>query len=197
MLSAETIEFIKTKFEKQLPEEFLLELQKNAKLVELKKGEILFSNHIKRNLTFVIICGSLVRFIITPKGEDRATLFHTETFFPMIGNNFDETEDVNLAYYIKANENAQLIEFKRDFAVNCIERYPFLAKTSFLNSIGYFQIHHSLQNHLIALSSLDFFQWFLKHYAFIFARFQSQDIASFMGITPAWFSKLKRKVNKR
>lgn len=81
MLPNDIIEFIRLKFKKQLPEEFLQELQKNAQLLELKKGEILFSNHVKQNRTFVIIGGSMVRFIITPEGEDRATMFHTETFF--------------------------------------------------------------------------------------------------------------------
>lgn len=115
----------------------------------------------------------------------------------MIGNNFAEIESSNLAYYTKANENAQLVEFNRDFAVCSIEKYPLLAKMTFLNMLSYFQTHHLIQNHLIALSSLDFFQWFLKHYGFIFGRFQSQDIASFMGITPAWLSKLKRKANQK
>jgi hypothetical protein len=197
MLSDETIEHIRLKFNNQLPEDFLQELKKNAQLVKLKKGEILFSNHAKQNRTFVIISGSLVRFITTPEGEDRAAMFHTETFFSMIGNNFSEIEDSNLAYYVKANENVQLIEFKLDFAIRCIEKYPFLAKTNFLNSLHYFQTHYLIQNHLIALSSLDFFQWFLKHYGMIFSRFQSQDIASFMGVTPAWFSKLKRKANQK
>lgn len=197
MLSDGTLELIRLKFKMQLPEEFLLELQKNAKLIEVKKGEILFSNHVKQNRTFVVISGSLVRFIITPEGEDRATMFHTESFFSMIGNNFAEIEDANLAYFIKANEKAQLVEFKRDFAVSCIEKYPFIAKMTFLNMLGYFQTQHLIQNHLIALSNLDFFQWFLKNYGFIYGRFQSQDIASFMGITPAWFSKLKRKAKHK
>lgn len=197
MLPDSIVELIRVKFKKQLPEEFLQELQKNAKLLELKKGEILFSNVMKRNITFVIISGSLVRFISSPEGEDRAAMFHTETFFPMIGNNFAEIQDSSLTYYIKANENTKLVEFKLDFAVSCIEKYPFLAKTNFLNTLQYFQTHYLIQNHLIALSSLDFFQWFLTHYGSIFNRFQSQDIASFMGITPAWFSKLKRKANKK
>lgn len=124
-------------------------------------------------------------------------MFHTETFFPMIGNNFTDIEDPNLAYYIKANESAQLVEFKLNFAVTCIEKYPFLAKTNFLNTLQYFQAHYLIQNHLTALSSLDFFQWFLKNYGSIFIRFQSQDIASFMGITPEWFSKLQRKANQK
>lgn len=63
--------------------------------------------------------------------------------------------------------------------------------------VDYFETNHLIQNHLLALSSLDFFQWFLTHYGSIFKRFQSQDIASFMGITPAWFSKLKRKTNQK
>lgn len=197
MLPDSIIEQIRVKFKNQLPEEFLQELKINARLVELKKGDILFSDHAKENLTFVVIRGSLVRFVTTPGGDDRATLFHTETFFPMIGNNFAEMDGSDLTYFTKANEDAQLIEFKRDFAVSCIQKYPFLAKITFLNTMSYFQTHHLIQNHLVALSNLDFFQWFLKHYFFIFKRFQSQDIASFMGITPAWFSKLKRKANQK
>ncbi|OXA77421.1 cAMP-binding domain of CRP or a regulatory subunit of cAMP-dependent protein kinases [Flavobacterium aquidurense] len=193
MLPNGIIEPIRLKFKNQLPEEFLEELQNNAQFIKLKKGEILFSNYTKKNQTFVIIEGSLVRFITTPQGEDRATMFHTETFFPMIGSSVTEKESSDLSYYIIANENAQLVEFNRDFAIYCVEKYSFLAKTTFLTTIEQLQTHHLIQNHLIALSSIDFFQWFLKHYSFIFGQFQSQDIASFMGITPAWFSKLKRR----
>ncbi|WP_316823911.1 hypothetical protein [Pedobacter miscanthi] len=186
---------IRLKFNKQLPEEFLQDLQEHATLLTLKKGEILFSKQARGNKTFVIISGSLVRFISTPEGVDRASMFHTESFFPMIANNFVEKEASDLVYYIKANEDVQLVEFKQDFALESVEKFPFLAKITFQNMIHYFQTHHLIQNHLIALSSLEFFQWFLKHNAPIFQRFQSKDIASFMGITPAWLSKLKRKVN--
>ncbi|QQD12664.1 Crp/Fnr family transcriptional regulator [Sphingobacterium sp. UDSM-2020] len=197
MLSEEIIDQIRLKFKNQLDEEFLEELQKNALLTELRKGEILFSEQAKRNRIFVLINGSLVRFIVTPEGANRATMFHTETLFPMIGNNFENIAGSDLSYYIKANEYAKLIEFTRDFALYCIEKYPFIAKTSFMNMIDYFQTHHIIQNHLTALSSFEFFQWFLMQYGFIFKRFHSQDIASFMGITPEWFSKLKRKANKK
>lgn len=196
MLPNGIIELIRLKFKNQLPEEFLEELQNNAQLIKLKKGELLFSNHTKKNQTFVIIEGSLLRFITTPRGEDRATMFHTETFFPMIGSSFTEKESSDLAYFVKANENSKLVEFNRDFAISSIEKYPFLAKITFLNTIEYLQTHHLIQNHLIALPSIDFFQWFMKHYSFIFGQFQSQDIASFMGISPAWLSKLKRRTIK-
>ncbi|TCD05924.1 Crp/Fnr family transcriptional regulator [Pedobacter frigidisoli] len=197
MLPDFIIELIRLKLNKRIPEDFLQDLQKNAQLVEIDKGDILFSNQAKQNRTFVIVAGSLIRFVNTPGGEDRATMFYTETFFPIVGNNFAEIKASSLAYYIRANENTKLVEFKQDFAISCIEKYPSLAKMMFLNMVDYFQIHYLIQNHLVALTSIDFFQWLMEQYGFIFMRFQSQDIASFMGITPAWFSKLKRKANQK
>jgi len=197
MLPNAIIDLIQLKFERQLPEGFLHELQENALYTTLKKGEQLFSNQGRKNKTYVILTGSLVRFIVTPEGEERATMFHTESFFPMIANNSINGESSDLAYYFKANEDAGLMEFSQDFALQCIEKHPILARITFQNMIHYFQTHHLIQNHLIALSSIDFFRWFLRNNGAVFHRFQSQDIASFMGITPAWFSKLKRKINQK
>lgn len=61
----------------------------------------------------------------------------------------------------------------------------------------YIQTLNQLQNHSIGLTSQAFLEWLLEHYSFLFQRFQSKDIANFMGITPTWLSRLKQKVYKK
>lgn len=171
-------------------------VKEKARFIVLKKGETLFDEHSKNNKSYYILKGSCVRYIITPSGDEKAIFFHTEDFLPIIGNVYVRSQNSSVSYLIKANENTEVLEI--DLSIQeFIKTDTVYIQFASQNALLFFSIQNQIQNHLIGLSKEDFFQWLMKEYRFIFQRFHSKDIASFMGVTPTWLSLLKRKLAKK
>ena len=182
-------------YKQDITADFLNEIEGKADYLEIPKGKILFSDKDPRK-TFLIIRGSLVQFVITPQGEEKAIMFNTESFLPFSGNTFFGVEESSVYHFARVNEDIKVVVIPYDFVVDAITKYPFFAQKVYLNTLLYIQTLNHLQNHFTGLTSLAFLDWLLQHYSFLFQRFQSKDIASFMGITPTWLSSLKQKVYK-
>jgi len=182
-------------YKQDITADFLNEIEGKADYLEIPKGKILFSDKDPRK-TFLIIRGSLVQFVITPQGEEKAIMFNTESFLPFSGNTFFGVEESSVHHFARVNEDIKVVVIPYDFVVGAVTKYPFFAQKVYLNTLLYIQTLNHLQNHFTGLTSLAFLDWLLQHYSFLFQRFQSKDIASFMGITPTWLSSLKQKVYK-
>ncbi|MFV0483369.1 MAG: Crp/Fnr family transcriptional regulator, partial [Bacteroidales bacterium] len=158
------------------------------------KGETLFDEKQLDNKLFYITKGSCVRFIVTPQGNERAIMFHTESFIPVIGNMYLNSDNSWVSYSLKANETTELIEFRSDFGYEWQQKDKVFSLFLLQRSAEFLSTINQLQNHLIGLDSETFYQWLIEKYPFILQRFMSKDIASFMGVTPVWLSNIKRKI---
>ena len=186
-------QFLPTDINPSLKEAF----RQNATVIELQKGETLFNENPNNPKTYYILKGSCVRFIVTPEGNERAIMFHTESFIPVIGGTHINSENSWVNYSIIANETTSLIEFDTSIGFEWYKKDTAFALFIYQRNIEYLSIINQLQNHLIGLTSEEFFQWLMEKYSFIFQRFMSKDIASFMGVTPVWFSTIKAKLSKK
>ncbi|MDO5609114.1 MAG: hypothetical protein Q4G08_11735 [Capnocytophaga sp.] len=196
MLNQEQYERFISHLPKDISTSFKEAVKEEANFIVLKKGEILFDEYTKNNKGYLILKGSCVRCIITPNGDEKVVFFHTEDFIPIIGNAYVRSENSIVSYSLKANENTEVVEI--DISIQeFIKTDTAYIQFATQNALRFFAIQNQIQNHLIGLSSEDFFQWLIKEYSFIFQRFQSKDIASFMGVTPTWLSLLKRKVTQK
>ena len=196
MLPTFVLDLFRENYKPDITTNFLDELDEKAEYLEIQKGEILFTDKDPRK-TFLIISGSLVQFVITPEGEEKAIMFHTESFLPFSGNTFFGVEESSVHHFARVNEDIKVVVIPYDFVVGAVTKYPFFAQKVYLKTLLYIQTLNRLQNQVIGLTSLEFLEWLLEHYSFLFQRFKSQDIASFMGITPTWLSNLKLKVYKK
>lgn len=167
--------------------------REKANFVELKKAETLLNESSTDTKAYFILKGSCVRFIITPNGDEKAIMFHTENFMPIIGNAYVGSQNSTVSYWIKANENTEAIEMDISFILKSAMNDQVYLQFATQNALRYFSTLNQIQNHLIGLTSEAFFKWMMKEYSFIFQRFSSKDIASFMGVSPTWLSLLKRK----
>lgn len=180
-------------FPPSLNEEIKQQIKAQFSYKIVKKGDILFDQNSTEKKGYFLLQGSCVRYIITPLGDEKAIMFHTENFLPIVGNMLFENDKNLLTYSVKANENTEIIEMPfgiRDFTINDAE-YNDFARTLALH---YLAVQNQFQNHLVGLTSEDFLKWLLSNYGFLFNRFRSKDIASFMGVTPVWLSTLKAKL---
>lgn len=188
-------------FVEHLPNDFCESLKttfrEQACYIDLKKGDTLISEiSFTKNKIYFILKGSCVRTVVTPKGDERAIMFHTDTFLPIIGNMYINSDESWVSYSIIANENTQLIEFNSSIGYEWVKKDTAFTLYIYKENIQYLSTINQLQNHLIGLSSEDLYQWLLEKYPFLFKRFLSKDIASFMGVTPVWLSNIKHKILK-
>jgi hypothetical protein len=172
-------------------------LIENVNIMEFKKGDTVIDDFFNNMKAYYILKGSCVRYIITSKGDEKAIMFHTEDFMPILGNVYINSENSVVSYLVKANEKTEIAALDLSLVFKWgtadIAYVQFTGK----NAIKYFSIQNQLQNHLTGLTSKEFLVWLIKNYGFIFQRFTSQDIANFMGITPVWLSTLKSELSKK
>lgn len=197
MLPDFILEQLKEFYKGEITDDFLQEISQNAQYLELEKGEILFSDKKTKSQNFLLLKGSAVRIIMTEMGQEKAVSFHTEHFLPLLGKIFISEKPSTLQYRIKINENSKIIALDFEKVLTLLKKYPSLNEKIIYNQIQYIKIINQLQEHLIGLNSENFLKWLLQEYPFIFQRFQSKDIANFMGITPVWLSNLKQKIYKK
>ncbi len=167
--------------------------REKANVIQLLKGKTLIDENPTNPKVYFILKGSCVRFIITPTGDEKAIMFHTEDFIPIVGNMHINSNNSIVNYHIKANEQTTAIEFNTEFGLAWLKKDEALASFILQNSLKYLSTINQLQNHLVGLTSEHFFQWIMQTYPFIFQRFLSKDIASFMSVTPVYLSNLKSK----
>lgn len=175
-----------------IPADFLSVVKENSHIRVLKKGEVLLEEFSQNQNAFFIIKGSFVRYIVTPRGEERAIMFHTEEFVPAIGSVHIRSENSAVNYLIKANEESTVMEVNiaiRDYITACKPYMDFASK----NILQVFSVQNQIQNHLLGLSTEDFYHWLVREHRFILQRFPAKDIANFMGVSPTWLSLLKKK----
>lgn len=188
------------RLKKHLPGD-LSEMTKNvfmnsAYFRRLKKGDILVDELKNNSKSHIILKGSCVRYIINPSGEERAVTFHTEDFMPILGNTYIKSDHSLVNYKIKVNEETDLIGIDLFVVTKTLlldESYLLFATQNIFRMVA---IQNQIQNHQIGLSKKEFLKWLWLNYPDIFKRFKSQDIASFIGSTPIWYSKLKAELLK-
>ena len=186
------------KLREQLPagadESVLRQLENNCRVLSLDKGEQIIKYQTDNKQLFYIISGSFIRNIITSRGEVKTIMFHTESF-----NEFFKSYDTiyfhhRTNYEVIANEKSVILAFDFDFLYGQIKKDLPILRFYTQKTESLFATTDLFRNFQLALTTEEYLAWLYVHYRFLFLRFPSQNIASFMGITPVWLSKLKAKL---
>ncbi|MDR1414302.1 MAG: hypothetical protein LBI96_00695 [Odoribacteraceae bacterium] len=185
----------------QLPPDITPALKKTlierATILEFKKGDTIIDESFSNTKAYHILKGSCVRYIITSRGDEKAIMFHTEDFMPVLGNAYINSDHSIVSYLVKANEKTTIAALDLSLFFKWGITDAAYARFAGKNAIRYISIQNQFQNHLTGLASAEFLAWLMKRHPFIFHRFASKDIANFMGITPVWLSTLKSRLAKK
>lgn len=175
-------------------EKILHNIEKSCSILTLDKGEQIIKYQATKKNIFFIVSGSFIRNIITSRGEEKTIMFHTESFCEFFKSYDTIYFHKKTDYEIKANEKSIVLAFDFDFLFQQVQndihllRYYTYKTEELLATIDLFR------NFQLGLTSEEYLQWLSENYSFLFKRFPAQNIASFMGITPVWLSKLKAKL---
>ncbi len=175
-------------------EKILQNIEKSCSILTLDKGEQIIKYQATKKNIFFIVSGSFIRNIITSRGEEKTIMFHTESFCEFFKSYDTIYFHKKTDYEIKANEKSIVLVFDFDFLFQQVQndihllRYYTHKTEELLATIDLFR------NFQLGLTSEEYLQWLSENYSFLFQRFPAQNIASFMGITPVWLSKLKAKL---
>lgn len=173
--------------------ELLLQLEQNCNLIILNKNESLIEFQAKNKQIYFVVEGSFVRNIVTSKGEQKTIMFHTDSFHEFFKSYDTIYFHQNTNYTIKANERSVVLSFDFDFLFALIQKDKQLLEYYTHKTEALFVTLDLFRNFQLGLTSEEYLTWLYESHSFLFKIFPAQNIASFMGITPVWLSKLKSK----
>lgn len=174
--------------------DFISQLESKCDILTLDKNEPLIAFQSNNRKIYFIAQGSFIRNIITSRGEEKTVMFHTESFCEFFKSYDSVYFHKKTNYEIKANEKSVVVSVDFDFLFQQIQNDIKLLQFYIHETEKLFVNIDLFRNFQLGLTSEEYLKWLYENYPFIFQRFASQNIASFMGITNVWLSNLKAKL---
>jgi hypothetical protein len=182
------------KLPQQNNSDFISKLESKCDILMLDKNELLIAFQSNNRKIYFIAQGSFIRNNITSRGEEKTVMFHTESFCEFFKSYDTVYFHKKTNYEIKANEKSVVISIDFDFLFQQIQNDIKLLQFYTHETEKLFVNVDLFRNFQLGLTSEEYLKWLYENYPFIFQRFSSQSIASFMGITNVWLSNLKAKL---
>jgi len=176
-----------TELEKQRYISLLTEIKVNKKTYLMQAGDI-------TKYEYFITKGCLKVYTLDKDGAPHISMFAVEDFWTGDMASFITKEPSH--YFIKATEDSKLLGISRanyDLLFQEIPKFERFYRMLYQRSLISF-IRRS--NHGISLTAEERYITFKKEYPKIVNRITQKDLASYIGITPEFMSKIISKVNR-
>lgn len=176
-----------TELEKQRYISLLTEIKVNKKTYLMQAGDI-------TKYEYFITKGCLKVYTLDKDGAPHISMFAVEDFWTGDMASFITKEPSH--YFIKATEDSELLGISRanyDLLFQEIPKFERFYRILYQRSLISF-IRRS--NHGISLTAEERYITFKKEYPKIVNRITQKDLASYIGITPEFMSKIISKVNR-
>lgn len=174
-------------------EVFLGELESHARIISVRKGDYLLRMGELCQDAYFINKGLFINLYVNANGNECVTGFAADNMFPFLSAIGYFTKQPS-EFEIKAIEGGELLCFSRSHIENLSFRYPLFA-------LYYQKIMMTIIYKLdvllaVRLSSTaeEFIQFLYTNYAWMINRVPDKYIARYMGISNAWYCKLKKRV---
>lgn len=169
-------------------------LKENGKTHQVPSQHTLLPyNQVVKSL-FLILRGGAVSLHVNPhSGNERAINFFTPEYHPIAAVADSLYYQTPSNYHVKTFTNSHVVE------INHIAYHQLLSHPQFGEEIQKIGIEsllekNTLRTFLIGLNSEEMFFFLQKTYPELLRTVPSKYIADFLGISPQWLSKLKRKL---
>ena len=190
------IQKLKAKFEENGPmdEAFWNELLEKHKIITVNKNEILVRfNSLSRDYYF-ILKGSFVSSQISESGAQKSIWFHFDEFFEFMGCPDSLFMDEPTKYQLKAMEDSMVLKLSKPVVDHWVKHNSYFNQLYLQNFVNDFVTIYEARSCLLTFTSLEFLKYTQEKFPYLLEKLPSYHIADFMGISPEWYSKLKKKL---
>lgn len=188
------IQRLREKLESIIPvtDELWHQIQSEWEEISIKKGEKLVRYGELNKKVFFVASGSLEISMILNDGSAKSVWFFLDEIFNVATTQDSAFLDEPTKNEITALEDCILLKSDCKMLDETIEKYPQLYKFKSEDILSDFITMNEIRNHIITLKPLDFLKYLNTNYPSIVQRIPDKNIANVMGITPEWYSKLKK-----
>lgn len=185
---------LRIKLPNEITDEFIDQILQYSVLLKIRKGEKLIIEGEKKRSVYLILAGSFVRTVITNAGELKTIMFHSASFQYFMTPIDSFLIGKKTQFSLTANEKSQVLEIPYQFIQDSIETSSRFYKfyTNYIEAS--YLLAEQFKIMYLTLKTDQYLEWLYMNHRHLFLTFPSASIASFMDITPVWFSKLKRKL---
>ncbi|MEM6629085.1 MAG: Crp/Fnr family transcriptional regulator [Bacteroidota bacterium] len=175
-------------------EDLWREIQQHGKERKINRNEVLidFGSHYEH--VYFIAQGSFMTSMISESGDKRAVWFHLDELFEMATclDSFFLKEPTK--YEIKALEDSIVLQFHKAKVDLWVQQYPAFNRLYLSDIVRDFIAVNELRAFRLANPPREFLTYLDTHYPLIKERISSKNMAHFLGVTPEWYSKMKKKM---
>ncbi|MEO0572179.1 MAG: cyclic nucleotide-binding domain-containing protein [Bacteroidota bacterium] len=177
----------------EISEELWGEINANSKILELKKNDVLipFGDHNKD--VYIILSGCLESSLSMPNGESRAVWFYFENFFDVVVAMDSYFMDEPTKYQFKALEKTILVAQKKALVDSWLESHLNFNRFFRYDIAHHLTLTYEINAYRLINTPMDFYSYLNSRYNELFHRIPANKMANFIGISPEWFSKLRKK----
>lgn len=150
-------------------------------MLNVDKNEIIVDVGKVNNQVYYISQLSLTRKVISPNGEPITIMPQHADFMPFISC-------IDSFY-----SNSETLKINYSFIKNSFIRYPEFFQFYYEYFEQLYLMTEQFRTKQLSLGKKKYMSWLYLNHPDFFQIFSSKDLASFIGVTPEWFSKLKRK----
>ncbi|MET1260669.1 hypothetical protein ABV409_15080 [Flagellimonas sp. DF-77] len=170
-----------------------IEVSQCKQELHIAKGELLIDHLYTNDSMFVVVKGAFECIITSNTGKNKPIWFYFDRGFDVIVGLGNQLVQTNTKYHVIAIEPSIVFKFEFWKMQGSKPRYPALREFNQKQLIHWLHDYFEIRNHLHALPPVEFLGYLESHYPELQHRISSQKLARFMGITPEWLSKLKKK----
>ncbi|MEM9000867.1 MAG: Crp/Fnr family transcriptional regulator [Bacteroidota bacterium] len=175
---------------------FLEELKMTCQPRKVKKNEILVKYGGTYHKIFFVAKGGFKSSLQTPEGIKKTTWFYFDDLFNIIPVKDSFLSGKPTKYEIEAIEHSEVLEISMDAIQAWLTKFSEFNTFFRYDMIKDFILVEEIRTHQICYPKDYFLKYLYENFPIIVNRAPSQAVADFMGITPEWYSKLKKKLNK-
>ncbi|MEM7551308.1 MAG: Crp/Fnr family transcriptional regulator [Bacteroidota bacterium] len=181
---------VKGKF---LSEELKNSLEHHLSEISLKKGEVLIPYGSMDTSAYLIKSGVCVCRQISESGNTRVVWFYFPEVFEVFGAPDSFVLNQHTKYEVEAIEDSTVIKLPGKDRIELLaEKHPEINAIILSNLMVDFVTVFEARSNLLTFTPTEYLEFLHREYPAIFTTIPAKYIADFMGVTPEWYSKLKK-----
>ncbi|MEG3660207.1 hypothetical protein V5097_22545 [Arenibacter palladensis] len=181
-----------------ITEELLQESLSKAKLINVKRNEILLNIGEQNNHIYFVLEGGFVSQYYDENNLDYRTIaFYIDNYQPYMTEPESFFTQSTSNCQLKSYKNSTVLAYHRKSISNLTSKYKVIE--NYYNKLILKSLidENQMKSKLISLSKINLYRYLISEHNPITRNVPSKYIAEFIGVTPQWLSKIKHEISFR